>query len=160
MQFNARAQAHFNWVDRMGWHTKSTLESLALVASEIGETFDECSGATATPAFEEELTDIALRVMDLLQGLNVNIDLQLESVELTWPLNLSLHSALGQLTVDLAKCVNACRGDSPTPALTINLAVMLARVVAIAEGRGIDLASQVDRKMAINEQRGSRGRKI
>jgi NTP pyrophosphatase (non-canonical NTP hydrolase) len=48
------AESHWKWVEQMGWHNKTRLESLALIAS--------------------ELADIILRVVDLAEteGININ----------------------------------------------------------------------------------------
>lgn len=94
MQINEICASQYDWVERMGWHNKTVLEALALIASEVGEAVNECRGDAPTEAFGEELADIILRVADLAQWL------------------------------------------------------------------GIDLGSQVARKMAINEERGTRGRRI
>lgn len=94
MQINEIAAKQFDWVERMGWHNKTVLEALALIASEVGEAVNECRGDAPTPEFGTELADIILRVADLAQ----------------W--------------------------------------------------QGIDLAAAIAEKMAINEQRGTRGRRI
>ena len=36
MNINKIAELNYEWVERMGWHNKTTLEALALVASEVG----------------------------------------------------------------------------------------------------------------------------
>jgi NTP pyrophosphatase (non-canonical NTP hydrolase) len=84
----------YDWVERMGWHNKTVLEALALIASEVGEAVNECRGDAPTENFGEELADIILRTADL------------------------------------------------------------------ARWQGIDLGAAIERKMAINEQRGTRGRRI
>ena len=92
MKINDIAKQNFLWVEKMGWHNKTTLEALALVASEVGEAINECRNEKPTDAFGEELADIVLRVLD------------------------------------------------------------------IAHWQGIDLEKEILAKMAINEQRGTRGR--
>jgi NTP pyrophosphatase (non-canonical NTP hydrolase) len=91
---NELCARQYDWVERMGWHNKTVLEALALIASEVGEAVNECRGEAPTEAFGEELADILLRTFDLAQ----------------W--------------------------------------------------QGIDLEAAILRKMAINEQRGTRGRRI
>ena len=73
MDINELAAKHYDWVERMGWHNKTVLEALALIASEVGEAVNECRGDTPTPEFATELADIILRVVDLahLQGINL-----------------------------------------------------------------------------------------
>lgn len=91
---NELCARQYDWVERMGWHNKTVLEALALIASEVGEAVNECRGEAPTEAFGEELADILLRTFDLAQ----------------W--------------------------------------------------QGIDLEAAILRKMTINEQRGTRGRRI
>lgn len=63
-----------NWVQSQGWHNKSILESLALVASEVGEAINECRNDIPTENFGEELADIILRVLDLAETVGVDIE--------------------------------------------------------------------------------------
>ena len=74
MKLNEIAAIHYQWVDDMGWHNKTPLEALALVASEVGEAVNECRGEQPTEHFGEELADIVLRVIDLAhwQGVDIN----------------------------------------------------------------------------------------
>ncbi|GHB66399.1 hypothetical protein GCM10008107_14490 [Psychrosphaera saromensis] len=65
MKINDIAEQNYLWVEKMGWHNKTTLEALALVASEVGEAINECRNETPTDAFGEELADIVLRVLDI-----------------------------------------------------------------------------------------------
>jgi NTP pyrophosphatase (non-canonical NTP hydrolase) len=73
LNINEIAKENFKWVESMGWHNKTPLEALALVASEVGEAINECRGETPTPELAEELADIVLRVLDLAywQGLDI-----------------------------------------------------------------------------------------
>lgn len=66
------AQQH-GWVERMGWHNKTSLESLALVASEVGEAVNECRGDEPTEHFGEELADIILRVVDIAHSHGIDL---------------------------------------------------------------------------------------
>ncbi|NMP31184.1 nucleotide pyrophosphohydrolase [Thalassotalea sp. M1531] len=74
MQLNDIAQQHFEWVEEMGWHNKTPLEALALVASEVGEAINECRGEKPTEHFGEELADIVLRVIDLAHWQGIDIE--------------------------------------------------------------------------------------
>ena len=60
----------------MGWHNKTPLEYLALIASEVGEAVNECRGERPTDALGEELADIILRVVDLAQHCDIDIQAQ------------------------------------------------------------------------------------
>ncbi|WP_448214249.1 MazG nucleotide pyrophosphohydrolase domain-containing protein [Colwellia sp. MEBiC06753] len=74
MHLKEIAQEHFDWVDAMGWHNKTPLEALALVASEVGEAINECRQATPSEHFGEELADIVLRVLDLAHWQGIDIE--------------------------------------------------------------------------------------
>lgn len=74
MEINKLAELNYNWVERMGWHNKTTLEALALVASEVGEAINECRGESPTEAFSEELADIVLRVLDLAHWHDIDME--------------------------------------------------------------------------------------
>ena len=70
---NYICRKQYEWGERMGWHNKTVLEALALIASEVGEAVNECRGDAPTPAFGEELADIILRVADLAQWQRINL---------------------------------------------------------------------------------------
>lgn len=75
---NTLARSHYEWVDAMGWHGKATpLESLALVASEVGEAVNECRYEKPTENLGSELADIILRVLDLSIVLDINIETEI-----------------------------------------------------------------------------------
>ncbi len=73
MDINDIAEKQFDWVERMGWHNKTVLEALALIASEVGEAINECRGEAPTQEFGTELADIILRVADLAQWQGINL---------------------------------------------------------------------------------------
>lgn len=73
MELNEIAAKHYDWVERMGWHNKTVLEMLALIASEVGEAINECRGEKPTEKFATELADIVLRVVDLAQSQNIDL---------------------------------------------------------------------------------------
>ena len=69
------AQRHWKWVDKMGWHNKRPLESVALIASEVGELANEFRGETINLAsVGNEMADIILRTLDLAESLNLDMD--------------------------------------------------------------------------------------
>ncbi|TQV77203.1 hypothetical protein FLL45_04450 [Aliikangiella marina] len=74
MNIKTLCEKQYGWVERMGWHNKSVLESLALVASEVGEAVNECRGDQPTPEFGSELADIVLRVADLAQSQGIDLE--------------------------------------------------------------------------------------
>lgn len=74
MNINEIAKKNYQWVERMGWHNKTTLEALALVASEVGEAINECRNEKPTDAFGEELADIILRVLDIAHWQGIDME--------------------------------------------------------------------------------------
>lgn len=79
MRISAIAERQFSWVEDMGWHNKTVLEALALIASEVGEAVNECRGDTPTADFGSELVDIILRTLDLAQWQGINIESEIAS---------------------------------------------------------------------------------
>jgi NTP pyrophosphatase (non-canonical NTP hydrolase) len=65
MKVSEMCQTQYDWVEKMGWHNKTVLENLALIASEVGEAVNECRGNSPSENFASELADIVLRVADL-----------------------------------------------------------------------------------------------
>lgn len=74
MKINEIAKQNYLWVEKMGWHNKTTLEALALVASEVGEAINECRNEKPTDNFGEELADIILRVLDVSHWHGIDIE--------------------------------------------------------------------------------------
>jgi len=74
MKINEIAEQNYLWVEKMGWHNKTTLEALALVASEVGEAINECRNEKPTDEFGEELADIILRVLDIAHWQGIDIE--------------------------------------------------------------------------------------
>lgn len=79
MKINEVAEQNFLWVEKMGWHNKTTLEALALVASEVGEAINECRGEKPTEAFGEELADIVLRVLDIAHWQGIDMEKEIKN---------------------------------------------------------------------------------
>lgn len=102
MDINDIATRHYDWVERMGWHNKTVLEALALIASEVGEAaaecgddaeirvdlskiiesigraVNECRKGTPGPNFGFELADIILRVVDLAKWQGIDLSAVIE----------------------------------------------------------------------------------
>lgn len=88
-QFNINniAKTNWQWVEDMGWHgDRRVLESIALIASEVGEAANECRGDTPSDKLGSELADIILRVGDLAYSLGIDI-----GKEITFKINKNLH---------------------------------------------------------------------
>ena len=77
MNINEIAKQNYLWVEKMGWHNKTVLEALALVASEVGEAVNECRGQQPTDNFAEELADIVLRVLDIAHWQGIDIEAEI-----------------------------------------------------------------------------------
>ncbi len=71
---NEIARQNFQWVEEMGWHNKTVLEALALVASEVGEAINECRQQEPSPEVAEELADIVLRVLDIAHWQGIDME--------------------------------------------------------------------------------------
>jgi len=78
MKINEIAEKNYLWVEKMGWHNKTTLEALALVASEVGEAINECRHEEPSDTFGEELADIVLRVLDIAHWQGINIEQEID----------------------------------------------------------------------------------
>lgn len=102
MDINEIAEKHYNWVEQMGWHNKTVLEALALIASEVGEAsreipkdhpaqyaiaaisrsvakaVNQCRQEQPSQKLGEELADIILRTIDLAkwQGIDLSKEIQ------------------------------------------------------------------------------------
>ena len=78
MNINRIAKKQYKWVEHMGWHNKSNLESLALISSEIGEAVNECRDIQPSENFGSELADIILRTLDLAVVNKIDIHLEIK----------------------------------------------------------------------------------
>jgi NTP pyrophosphatase (non-canonical NTP hydrolase) len=73
------AKRHWTWVESNGWHNKTVLECLALIASEVGEAVNECRQDEPTEALGSELADIILRTLDLSESLGIDMEAEIEA---------------------------------------------------------------------------------
>lgn len=154
-------ERQYDWVDRMGWHNKTVLEALALVASEVGEAVDECRGETPTHELGTELADIILRVADLAKWQKVALaTFVAEDRQTIGCHNKTVLEVLALIVSEIGAAVNECRGVEPTAKFGIKLANIIAIVTELADALGIDLATAIEAKMEVNERRGTRGRRI
>lgn len=163
MNWNDIAEKQYDWVERMGWHNKTVLESLALIGSEIGEAADECLGVVPTApkaAFGEELADIVLRTADLAQCQGVNLaEVVSQANGLKWR-SRGLAEDIAEVMVDFAKWVNTARAETLGPDFGEAMGRVMHRVVGMALSARVNLETEVLRKMKINEERGTRGRRV
>jgi len=73
-------------------------------------------------------------------------------------LNTTPLEDLALIASEVGEAVNECRGDTPSSHLGEELADIILRTVGMATHHGIDITKAVGIKMAVNEQRGTRGR--
>lgn len=73
VELNEIADQHYAWLKEMGWTKATPLESLALIASEVGEAVNECRKGEPTENFGVELADIILRTLGLARHHNIDI---------------------------------------------------------------------------------------
>jgi len=157
MNLNEIAEKQFDWVERMAWHNKTVLESLALIASEIGETAEECFGSNPTKEFGEELADIILRVADLAHDRGYDLQKLTDESFVQWR-SKNLLEDFSEIMVDLANWINTARKPILDEKFGFYMGRIVRRVIEIASREGVNLEREIFRKMEINEARGTRGR--
>lgn len=74
--------------------------------------------------------------------------------------NKTVLEALALIGSEVGEAVNECRGDEPTEKLGEELADIILRTLDLAKWLGLDIEGEVLKKMAVNEVRGTRGRRI
>ena len=62
------------WANSVGWGDHTTLEDLALLASEVGECINECRGPAPSDAFATELADVILRALGIARKHDIDVD--------------------------------------------------------------------------------------
>lgn len=72
--------------------------------------------------------------------------------------NKSPLEELALVASEVGEAVNECRGETPTDHLPSELADIVLRVAGLAGKLDIDLEQAIVDKMALNIQRGTRGR--
>lgn len=77
LHINQFANNHWSWIEDMGWHGKRPLESIALIASEVGELANEYRGDEPGEEAGSELADIILRCLDFAVQYNIDIETEL-----------------------------------------------------------------------------------
>jgi NTP pyrophosphatase (non-canonical NTP hydrolase) len=64
----------------------------------------------------------------------------------------------GLICSEVGEAVNECRGELPTEEFGIELADIILRTLGVARKNNIDIVAKIAEKMAINDERGTRGR--
>lgn len=157
MKLTELACQHHAWVGRNGWHNSTVLEMLGLIASELGEVADESFEAPLPANFGQELADVMLRVMNLAVTTSVDLDATVAAARISWR-SCTLHGFLAEMLVELAGCMNAARQASLGEEFHWKLGRFACRVLELARAEQVDLEVEIRRKMAINAERGTRGR--
>ena len=159
LDLEAIAPAHHAWVDSCGWHNITTLESVGLIGSEIGEAAAEALQGVPTDHFAEELSDIVLRILDLAVTLGIMHKSLLASDDVRWE-TTTLPAQMCELMKEFALWTNSARKDSLDETFTHGMSKVLSRTVSLADnwcGAGV-LADALSLKIEKNRLRGTRGR--
>jgi hypothetical protein len=101
--------------------------------------------------------------MDLSVTEGVDLDAEVAVADVKWrgaAIEGSIEEDFADVYVDIGKWVNTVRGDALGPEFGRQMGVIVRRVLEIAERNDINLANEVVRKMTINAERGTRGRRI
>lgn len=142
----------------MGWNSKSVLESVGLIYSEVGECFEVLNDSLYLPS---ELADIVIRCTNLAMSLGADLDAEiLKAAALPRFSSKSPAELLGLITIPLKDCVNACRKGVVEPEFCPKLGEAVFVVFQICQLLDVDILEAVDRKMTINYARGNRGRLV
>ena len=72
--------------------------------------------------------------------------------------NKTVLECLALIASEVGEAVNECRQDAPSAGFAEELADIILRTADLAHSQGIDLSCEVEKKMARNEERGTRGR--
>lgn len=166
-ELHQMALAHHQWIEDMGWHNKTTLATLGLIATEIGEAINECRGEEPSRHFAEEVADIVLRIMDLDISMPLGIfrddlstSIHHESMRLEAMREDPEQTHIDYLTPLYALLGDAIRGSMSGRQAQSSLYAPLKRIVAFcfAITHDHDLMGAITQKMNKNLARGTRGR--
>jgi len=110
--------------------------------------------------------DSAIRAADPL--INTSDDFSLNALaekQFDWVERMGWHNktvleALAFISNEVGEAINECRGESPSESFGEELADIILRTVDLAKWQDIDLEKEIANKMAINEVKGTRGRRI
>lgn len=159
MNLTKIGRRHRIWVNQMGWGDKTVLESLAMIASEMGEAADEIGNAK----LGEELADTLLRITDLAGTCEIDLQALLDQDEDRVFLGPSEHDTRDlflDFMVQYGKWVNTARKQTLGNDFADCMAKIVTTVLIIALTEDINIEHEIERKMLINLERGARGRRI
>lgn len=159
--WRAIAPRHCDWVEAMGWHKKTPLEAMGLIASEVGEAKEAMIEGHGEDMVGEEIADIALRVGDFAVWRGIDIEAAVANA-----VCLSAHphydatpnGCLDALFIATCKTMNICRGEQDDERLPAYVGEIIRRLEQLALMTGVDLAAATSAKVSKNLARGNRGR--
>lgn len=147
-----------------GWRTTKPFEwedtykvpaILALIHSEISEAWEAAQDELG-PAFSEELADVAIRILDMAEGLGIEIGgpfpVELADLE-HW--DRTLDDDLNRTHFVVSKALEFFRADN-IAGFTGCVSLALECVADICVACGVDLAAEIKAKLAKNRNRGYR----
>jgi NTP pyrophosphatase (non-canonical NTP hydrolase) len=79
-------------------------------------------------------------------------------VEMGWATASTPLEQIALIASEIGEAANECRGAVPTEKLGSELADIVLRTLGLAERLGINMEAEIAAKMAINLERGTRGR--
>jgi NTP pyrophosphatase (non-canonical NTP hydrolase) len=165
MQLNELAIRHHAWVDLMGWHNKTVLESLGLIGTEIAEAGEEVfvfldPEHRHESRLGEELADVMLRMMDLSVDEGFDLSEAAEGAgEVSWRSD-NLYAQVTEVFADWKNAANAARKKQLDESFVQSVGKLARRVMTLAEMYRLNLLSEIRAKMEVNDVRGTRGRVI
>lgn len=159
MNLNELASKDYEWIEVMKWHNKTVLKDLALIGSEIGEASFEHIDAIPSQNFDEELADIMLRSLDLAAWQKTDLNQLVENNKIDWKYS-TIPEMFMQLFSEFGHLVNTARKSKLDESFHQHLSQFIHGVLDIALVTKIDIEKEIANKMAINLQRGTRGRII
>lgn len=187
MELLKTAATHHAWIEAMGWHGKSNIETLGLILSEVGEATDELSYDTKhsqylwikSPMFGEEVIDGVLRMMDFMVTHKVDIlgeaAKQLNAGTIRSEISIaelaSIASAanlfeglqhvglrLLKVQADVARTINDCRKQVLAPDFHKHLVTAFLKFLVLAHDEGVSIELEIRNKMEKNLKNGNKGR--
>lgn len=158
VDWDQRAALQWTWVESVGWHNKTDLEAVALIASEVGELAAELLANDDFEALQEEAADIALRLIDLIHPYQLSIADEIQSYYTS-----AYIVPMGEQTLHLmaltGRLANLFRGGVvDTLSLRSVSCEIIARLEYLLASEGSLLPKACEKKFNKNQLRGTRGR--
>lgn len=159
MSFNELAKQHHAWIVSVGWNHSTVLEQLAMIASELGEVAECLIIPSKWLNRGEEIADVVLRMLHLGCACGVDIDAGIGSMDVCVQ-QPPLVVDFADLMVKFGRVVNASRKGLLGTDFHEGFGELFTSVLMLAKRLQVQVEVEVSRKMALNQQRGTRGRII